>query len=194
MKPEQAFNYAKHVQGWTRREELEWLFKSAEAISPENGLWVEVGSWKGRSAIATALGLATRCTFCLVESFTGSQDSPGTHAETKFPADWLKEHLKLAIALIKALRPDLNILTYFMPSVAATEFFDDESVDGVFIDGAHNEKAVLADLKAWLPKVKVGGFMCGHDRGHPGVRAALKKTFKRWDSGPGAIWYRRKKK
>lgn len=49
-------------------------------------------------------------------------------------------------------------------------------VDFVFIDGDHSAEAVSADIRAWRPKVRPGGMLCGHDYGdpkHPGVRAAV---------------------
>ena len=67
--------------------------------------------------------------------------------------------------------------------VVAT-FFPDRSLDLVFIDGDHSRDAVAADLAAWLPKVRPGGTLAGHDyspegRGampygcHPGVVRAV---------------------
>lgn len=43
----------------------------------------------------------------------------------------------------------------------------DRSLDFVFIDSDHSYEAVRADLESWLPKVKPGGFIGGHDYGHP---------------------------
>lgn len=45
---------------------------------------------------------------------------------------------------------------------AATQF-PDSYFDFVYIDGNHSEAAVAADLRAWWPLVKQGGWLCGHD-------------------------------
>ena len=47
-------------------------------------------------------------------------------------------------------------------SVEAAAKFPDESLDFVYIDGDHS-LAMLLDLYAWLPKVKIGGIVSGHD-------------------------------
>lgn len=39
----------------------------------------------------------------------------------------------------------------------------DRSVDFAFIDAGHWEEECLADLEAMLPKMKPGGWLCGHD-------------------------------
>jgi SAM-dependent methyltransferase len=48
-------------------------------------------------------------------------------------------------------------------SVEASNDYDDESLDFVFIDGSHEYKDIVDDLKAWIPKVKIGGILAGHD-------------------------------
>lgn len=49
------------------------------------------------------------------------------------------------------------------PSIEAAKHFADDSLDFVYIDGAHDLLSVLADLNAWSPKVKPGGIISGHD-------------------------------
>ena len=39
----------------------------------------------------------------------------------------------------------------------------DDSLDFVYIDGAHDLESVRADIAAWAPKVRPGGFIGGHD-------------------------------
>lgn len=57
------------------------------------------------------------------------------------------------------------------PSVEAAPQFADNSLDFVFIDGNHSLLHVVQDLVAWVPKVKQGGIISGHDfirRAHTG--------------------------
>jgi hypothetical protein len=48
-------------------------------------------------------------------------------------------------------------------SVDAAATVPDASLDFVYIDGNHVYDAVMADLQAWAPKVRSGGFVAGHD-------------------------------
>ena len=50
-----------------------------------------------------------------------------------------------------------------MDSMTAVEKIKDESLDMVYIDGAHDYKSVSEDIKEWLKKVKKGGLIAGHD-------------------------------
>ena len=76
---------------------------------------------------------------------------------------------------------DRRMLLY-MSSVEAAVTFVDKSLSFVFIDGDHSYDAVLADLRAWEPKVKEDGLLFGHDyktgRGF-GVIDALNKFTKK---------------
>lgn len=48
-------------------------------------------------------------------------------------------------------------------SVEAAKDVADDSLDFVFIDADHNYKSVRNDILAWVPKVKSGGIVSGHD-------------------------------
>jgi len=53
----------------------------------------------------------------------------------------------------------------------------DGSLDFVFIDGDHSYAGCLADIKLWLPKVKQGGFISGHDINHPKLPGVTKAVY-----------------
>ena len=57
--------------------------------------------------------------------------------------------------------PTVTIIRQFSKVAAAT--FPDNFFDWVYIDANHSYEAVRDDLAAWLPKIKNGGFIAGHD-------------------------------
>jgi hypothetical protein len=55
-----------------------------------------------------------------------------------------------------------------------------ETVDFVFIDARHTYDSVISDILDWMPHVRVGGLICGHDYLHPhfpGVSKAVHDIF-----------------
>ena len=56
-----------------------------------------------------------------------------------------------------------QIIPIMMPSPPAADLFANQSLDLVFIDGDHEHDAVRNDMLAWLPKVRRGGIICGHE-------------------------------
>lgn len=48
-------------------------------------------------------------------------------------------------------------------SVDASRRFEDESLDFIYLDAAHDYKSVKEDIEAWVPKVRIGGAISGHD-------------------------------
>lgn len=61
-------------------------------------------------------------------------------------------------------------------SVEAASHVADGALDFVFIDGDHSYEGVVRDIKVWKPKVKLGGWVMGHDYGNKpdgGVKRAV---------------------
>jgi hypothetical protein len=48
-------------------------------------------------------------------------------------------------------------------SKTASEMFEDESLDFIFIDANHAYDYVVEDINMWFPKLKKGGIFSGHD-------------------------------
>jgi precorrin-6B methylase 2 len=71
--------------------------------------------------------------------------------------------------------PNLRPVKGYSPQVAA----DLPDVDMVFLDGAHDEASVVADIEAWLPKCR--RLLCGHDYvedgGFPDVFPVVNRYF-----------------
>lgn len=65
-----------------------------------------------------------------------------------------------------------------MPTTAAAQWFPERIFDFCFLDGDHTYEGVKADIEAWLPKVKKGGWLMGHDwqpKTFPGVIKAVRE-------------------
>jgi hypothetical protein len=65
-----------------------------------------------------------------------------------------------------------------MRSTDAARMVPDGSLDCVFVDANHSYDACKSDIDAWLPKLKPGGLLSGHDYDHPdfplwGVKRAV---------------------
>jgi predicted O-methyltransferase YrrM len=76
-----------------------------------------------------------------------------------------------------------NISQIKKTSDESFSYFDDESIDVLYIDGLHTYEQVKKDIINYLPKVKKGGFICGHDyhKNWPGVIQAIEETLKTVD-------------
>ena len=75
-------------------------------------------------------------------------------------------------------------------SANAAKFFEDGSLDFVFIEANHDYEHVKADIAAWLPKMRQGGLLSGHDYGEPcGVKQAVDEAFSQNISLMGTCWY-----
>jgi len=76
-----------------------------------------------------------------------------------------------------------------MDTVAAAQHIKPASLDFVFVDADHATEAVVADVTAWLPKIRRGGAMLGHDLNWPSVQRALQRLDLAWDELPDNIWH-----
>ena len=82
---------------------------------------------------------------------------------------WL--HLVVENLLNHGVLDHVNLLKIAIHTAAGC--FQDGSVFACYVDGAHDLDAVSNDIKAWWPKIRVGGYLSGHDWNQQGVRAAV---------------------
>ena len=78
-------------------------------------------------------------------------------------------------------------------SVEASLAFADESLDFVFIDANHSFQSCTEDLTAWVPKVKPGGIVSGHDFYDKQLRCEcveVESAVRAWTTEQGiAVWF-----
>jgi hypothetical protein len=77
----------------------------------------------------------------------------------------------------KAIKKYEHVIHIEELSAHASVMFEDNSIDFVYIDALHTEKAMGLDIDLWLPKIKKGGFIGGHDyrKRFAGVIKAVKE-------------------
>jgi hypothetical protein len=98
--------------------------------------------------------------------------------------------------LVAELERDYPGRTKFLrlPSLEAAPLVADGSLDLVFIDAVHLYEDVLADIRAWLPKVAPNGVLAGDDYqpAFRGLIAAVNESFPAQAlrvHGETGIWY-----
>jgi len=181
----------KEINGW---------FTENDAISYQsivsrylNGNFAEIGSWKGRSfsSVFHILKLCGYKNIYTIDTWNGDKDSG--YEFSQYHEVVAKDIFDEFTTNLKNLGFDGQYTPIKLPSTEASKQFDDEFFDIVFIDADHSYDAVVEDIRAWLPKVKKDGILCGHDILHIDVRKALEDEAVVYTTVPDNIWFHIKK-
>lgn len=149
------------------------VYRHAVEVMPEGGTFVELGSWQGQSLaflLIEARNSGKRFRVYGCDHFRGSVGD-----------ELLKREVQLK-SIVAHCAHNLRrsgypfSLVHAESAVAAT-FFDDASIDYLFIDAGHQYHEVKADLEAWVCKVKPGGIVAGHDFNQVPVETAVREYF-----------------
>jgi hypothetical protein len=175
------------IPGWFYNPKF---YEQIVYMLPSNAKIVEVGTWKGRSTCCMAELIKTsgkNIKFYAVDTFEGSNESIHKTLITELKTDLYSEFIKN----LKFCEVDNIVVPMRMTSKEASKSFEDESLDFVMLDGAHDYDSVLADIQSWLPKVKKGGMLAGDDYGGDwlGVTKAVNESFGDKIKVINGIWY-----
>ena len=144
------------------RGECEALWNLLGGLAPYSKV-VEIGVEFGRST--TIIGIMANVRLF---DFTAVDNWSGEYGQQA------REHVNNL--LITEL--GLPIKLKSMDSALAAKQYPHQGIDLLHIDGDHEYESVKADIGAWTPKVKKGGFICFDDYGHdslPGVYRACEE-------------------
>jgi hypothetical protein len=172
-------HFYNEIQGWFDYEEC---FKLAVDSCPQNGKIVELGCWKGKSSsflITEAFNSGKKIDISFIDTWAGSSEhtDPTSGLFEKGLAEDPDFIYNLFLNNVNRVDYPKNILR--MDTFQASELFDNNSLDFVYIDTAHEYDHVAKEILAWYPKVKVGGYLAGHDIYFPGVNQAVGEYAKR---------------
>lgn len=73
----------------------------------------------------------------------------------------IRAYERLCRKLLEPFKKKVRYIKKF--SMDAVDMFPDNSLDFVFIDGAHDFRHIAEDISEWSKKVRVGGLVYGHD-------------------------------
>lgn len=150
------------VPGQTWPRELGWLYDAFRASRTH----AEIGVYCGRSLLASCGGMAAGSRVYAVDDISEPYGPS--------PA-WGRAVLNATLAEIGTAAVEVLPL----PSLDAARRLRSVRFDTVFLDGCHEYAETLADIRAWLPLVRPGGMIAGHDywTGHVGVMDAVEEAF-----------------
>lgn len=143
------------------------------SLLPENAIVAELGSFAGESAACFLQSPKVSHLLC-VDSWTPGYDDAHDIAS--------RQDMSLVRRAFHLTTMPYHGTGRFtvaeMTTLAAADLVRNFSLDMVYIDASHRYEDVKADMLAWLPKVKRGGWIAGHDcvERYMGVVDAIKEV------------------
>ena len=117
---------------------------------------IEIGSYMGESTMMFATSNMFNKIHA-IEPFKGEEEF-----NDLFGYDW--ETVKKEFLLNTRYWDNRDIITLWEDySYDIADEFKDGSVDFIYVDGSHEYEDVKRDIELYLPKIKQGGFIAGHD-------------------------------
>ena len=171
-------HFYNNIEGWF---DFQPVYTSMVEKFGDNSLFVEIGAWLGKSTAYMAVEIANskkNIKFDVIDTWEGSTGSVDT--------DWYNEiisglDMSPYQTFLENTRP---VKKYIRPLIGYSydlvSDYADNSIDFLFIDGAHDYDSVKKDINDWYPKIKSNGMIGGHDYGNntfPGLIRAVNEFF-----------------
>lgn len=158
------------VPGWAK---FTRLYRRMVFNAQDGAHFVEVGSYLGRSAAFMAVEIINSQKHIIFDCVDAWADGgPDLQAQVAVMQEPLKDQFLRNVAPVKHA-----INAIHKPSIEAAKDYEDGTLDFVMIDASHGYKDVVADIRAWLPKMKLGSVIAGDDFNWSGVKRAVHETF-----------------
>lgn len=162
-------HFYQNIDGWFS---YEYIYKDVVAQAEEDSLFVEIGSFKGRSSAFMAVEIVNsgkRIRFdCVDPMQLLSHYAKSAEEQPEVFAGYSQEDFHKRMEPVKDY---YNLIA--MPSDDAVKLYEDGSIDFLLIDGDHTYEAVCRDIRNWLPKMRSGGLIAGDDAYHEDIQRAL---------------------
>jgi predicted O-methyltransferase YrrM len=168
-------HFYQNIEGWFSEQDAQ-IYSFAVNRTNSYAHFVEIGSYKGRSAAYAAVEIANsgkNIKFNCIDIWQPNL----MYEDLNFEA--FKHNMQPVEKYYTAIKMD---------SVMASIKYFDNSLDFVFIDADHSYESVKRDIQTWWPKVKHKGMIGGHDEMHEPVRRAVLEVLGEYET-LGNCWY-----
>lgn len=166
-------HFYQNIEGWF---DFEDIYREMVARVSPPARFVEVGSFLGKSTSFLGVEIINSgkaIDLDVVDTFLGTPETCSILQE-KMGTGSMFQQFK------QNTRPIWRVLTVIpFSSLEAALRYEDRTLDFVFLDADHDYAAVSADIRAWLPKIRPGGYLGGHAYlpDWPGVVRAVDEFF-----------------
>lgn len=147
---------------------------------PQNGIIVEIGSHRGRSAAYMAAAVKDGVAIYCIDVW----NNPNNQEYISNSGD-----MSALTQFLTGLNLIDKVITLRGESSQFAKIFN-EPVDLLFIDGNHKYESVKTDYESWYPHVKRGGVIAFHDyhKNWPGVVRFVDETASKQLKHLGTYW------
>lgn len=162
-------HFYQNIEGWFS---YEYIYKDVIDQAEDDSLFVEIGSYKGRSAAFMAVEIINsgkKIDFHCVDPMMLMSHYVEMPDNEK--AGYGAEEFHRRLEPVKG-----HYTLHQMTSDDAVKLYEDGSIDFLMIDGDHSYEGVCKDIKNWLPKMRPGGLIAGDDVFLDEIRRAVLDT------------------
>lgn len=124
-------------------------------LLPSNPIVAEIGCAEGLFSLEILQKWNPKLLY-MVDLWESHPEFPG---DAGSPQEWHTKNFEEAMQRVKG--HPVEVLRG--PSVAMAQYAKTLSLDCAYLDACHSPECVMADLVAWVPKIKKGGICSGHD-------------------------------
>jgi len=152
-------HFYQNIHGWFSYEHI---YKDMVKQASDGDLFVEIGSFKGKSTAFMCVEIANslkNIKFDCIDPMV-----PLSHYEVSAqnqPEEWKDYNVE---SFKERLKPVEKYYTlHQMTSAEAAKLYNDKSIDFLMIDGDHAYEAIKQDITNFFPKIRSGGLIAGDD-------------------------------
>jgi predicted O-methyltransferase YrrM len=154
----QALAAVAEVEGWLTEDQARRLWELAGALRPPARI-VEIGSYRGRSAIVMALGAADGVRLTAIDPHAGNDRGP---REIEGYTEEAERDVRAFRANLERAGVASSVEHLRLPSREALRELPGEP-ELVYVDGAHRYAPARDDIAGWGARLRPGGTLLVHD-------------------------------